>query len=192
MIKIKDKKKFGFFLIILICFLLSGVYLFKKVGDWKEYRKNQKMTNSNEFDDDYKESMGKISEGDFESASKILEKSLKQDSDNSQKLKMLAISQYNEKKYDEAEKKFNKLLKEDGDNDFIYFNSLANIYRDQKNYEKSVDHYQKAIEANPKYETAYLNLAILYKIELQDLDKYKEIIERGLAEIPESETLGKM
>jgi tetratricopeptide (TPR) repeat protein len=191
MIKIKDKKKFGFFVVILICFLFSGVYLFKKVGDWKENRSNQKAS-SMENDPDYNESMNKISEGDFESASKILEESLKEDSNNSQKLKMLAISQYNEKKYDEAENNFKKLLEEDKESSFIYYNSLANIYRDKEKYDEAIEYYEKAVEANPEYETAYLNLAILYKIEKQDLDKYEEIIQRGLEKIPESEALKKM
>lgn len=190
MVEIKDRKKFGIFLIALICFVISGFYLIKKIADLKNSDEDDSIINEQA----YNEGINKISEGDFESASKILEESLKKDADNHQKLKMLAVSQYNEKKYKEAEENFKKLLKADSENNFVYYNSLANIYRDQKSYEEAIENYQKAIEANNQYETAYQNLAILYLYELEnpDLEKAQEIIEKGLENIPGSEALKRM
>lgn len=189
MIKIKNKKKFSLFLVVSVCFIASGFYLIKKIGDLREDKKEVFVE-----DQAYNEGMDKISEGDFESASKILEESLKEDSNNPQKLKMLAVSQYNEKKYEEAEENFKKLLEEDEENDFVYYNSLANIYRDQEKYEEAIESYQSSIEANDKYETAYQNLAIMYLYELEtpDSEKAQEIIEKGLENIPESEALKRM
>jgi tetratricopeptide (TPR) repeat protein len=81
------------------------------------------------------------------------------------------VSQYNQKNYEEAEKNFKKLLDRDAENKFSYFNSLANLYRDKSDHDKAIEYYEKAIEANPKYEKAYINLAILYKDQFQDFDK---------------------
>jgi tetratricopeptide (TPR) repeat protein len=101
------------------------------------------------------------------------------------------VSQYNQKNYEEAEKNFKKLLDRDAENKFSYFNSLANLYRDKSDHDKAIEYYEKAIEANPKYEKAYINLAILYKDQFQDFDKYEEIMKRGLENISESQDLKK-
>jgi tetratricopeptide (TPR) repeat protein len=187
MIKIKNKKKFSIFLLVLVAFVWSGFYLVDRIKNLRD------ASNGNsKVDEAYNAGMIKINSGDFESASEILEQAVKEDQNSPEKLKMLAISQYNQKKYQEAEANFNKLLEKDEANNFSYFNNLANIYRDQKDFEKAVDYYEKAIASNPKYETAYLNLAILYKIEQQKMDEYKNVVERGLKEIPESEALKAM
>jgi len=188
MIKIKNKKKFIIFAVILACFLASGVYLVTKIINLSE-----KSEESPEKNESYQEGISKLSEGDFDSASEFLEKAVNEDSDP-EKIKMLAVSQYNQKNYDEAEKNFEKLIKEDKDNASIYYNSLANIYRDKKEFEKSIEYYQKSIDIDPKYETAYQNLAILYLYEIdpRDPEKAKEIIEQGLENLPDSDVLKKM
>lgn len=183
MIKIRDKKRFFVFIIFLMAFLGSGFYLFSKIG---EIRKQFGEKSENGF---YQTGVIKINEGDFESASEILEQVVREDQNSSEKLKMLAISQYNQQNYQEAEINFNKLLEKDKENNFSYYNSLANIYRDQGESDKAVEYYEKAIEANSKYETAYLNLAILYKMEKEKMEECKEVVERGLRELPESEAL---
>jgi len=188
MIKVKNKKKFIVFIIISICFLLSGIYLVFALVNLK--KNNPKKVAGNQY---YQEGISQLSEGNFDSASESLEKAVKEDNDP-EKIKMLAVSQYNQKKYEEAESNFKKLVEEDEVNKSFYYNSLANIYRDQKKYEEAVDYYEKSLENNPQYETAYQNLAILYLYEItpRDNEKAQEVIERGLKNIPESEVLNKM
>lgn len=185
MIKIRDKKRFFVFVFFLLAFIWSGFYLFSKVKNLKD----ETDTGIKPGEEAYEVGMMKINEGDFNSASEILEQAVKEDQNSSEKLKMLAISQYNQQNYQEAEANFNKLLEKDKENNFSYYNSLANIYRDQGELDKAVEYYEKAIEANSKYETAYLNLAILYKMEKEKIEEYQEVVERGLKELPESEAL---
>jgi len=190
MIKVKNKKKFSIFLLIVLCFFASGAYLiFIAVGLLRGDSEESKP----ELGATYQEGVAKLSEGDFESASDYLEKSIEEDS-SPEKIKMLAVSQYNQKKYTEAEANFEKLLKEDKENSHIYYNSLANIYRDQGDFEKAIEYYEKSIKEKKDYETAYQNLAILYLYEIEPADEEKanEVISRGLEEIPESEVLKKM
>lgn len=188
MIKIKDKKKFIIFLIISFCFILSGVYLVFELVNLNK-NKIEKITENKYYED----GISKLSEGDFDLASESLEKAVAEDN-NPEKIKMLAISQYNQKKYEEAENNFKRLVEDDKVNEFFYYNSLANIYRDQKKYEEAVEYYEKSLENNPQFETAYQNLAILYLYEItpRNNEKAQEVIERGLKNIPESEVLKKM
>lgn len=191
MIKIKDKKKFLIFLILLVGLCLSGIYIVKEIVEFKF----GKVGDRNLINDPtYQEGVGKLSEGDFEEASKILEESLEKNSNSPQNKKMLAISYYNQEEYDKAEEIFQDLLEEDKKNDYVYYNSLANIYRDKKKFEEAVEYYEKAIEANDKYETAYQNLAILYLYEMESkqVEKAEEVISRGIKNIPDSEILKKM
>jgi len=168
--------------------LASGYYLVKKIIDI-----NKNPENIVEENKSYQEGITKLSEGDFDSASEFLEKAVEDDS-NPEKIRMLAVSQYNQKNYDEAEKNFKKLIKEDQDNSFSYYNNLANVYRDQKKFEEAIEYYQKSIEVNPQYETAYQNLAILYLYEIdpRDPDKAQEVVAEGLESIPESDVLSRM
>jgi len=184
MIKIKNKNKFLIFIIFLVAFILSGFYLFNRIIKLKNTPKK--------VDDMYAAGIESINEGDFNSATEILSRAVEEDENSVEKLKMLAVSQYNQKNYDEAEENFQKLLEKDVKNSFSYFNSLANIYRDKGEFEKAVEYYEKAIEIDLQYETAYINLAILYKTEMQEAEKAREVIERGLENIPESENLNKM
>ncbi len=42
---------------------------------------------------------------------------------------------------------------------------LGNIYNEQKNYDKAISTYKEVIADNPGYTQAYVNLAILYKLQ---------------------------
>jgi len=183
-----NNKKFIIFIVAVICLVLSGIYLVKKIS---ELRSSPEIDLAE--DSLYQEGVSKITEGDFDSATEILEDSLKEGEDPD-KMKMLAISLYNQKDYDEAEKYFKKLLKIDEENKFLYYNSLANVYRDQKDFEKAIEYYEKSIEANNQFETAYQNLAVLYLYEIDphEPEKAREVVGRGLENIPESEVLQKM
>jgi len=72
----------------------------------------------------------------------------------------------------------NKAIKLDPKNE-IALNNIANIYKETKNFDKSIKYYLKSITANSSYKIAKINLAILYH-EINKLDEaekaYKEII----------------
>ena len=72
----------------------------------------------------------------------------------------------------------NKAIKLDPKNE-IALNNIANIYKETKDFDKSIKYYLKSITANSSYKIAKINLAILYHEinKLNEAEKvYKEII----------------
>ena len=62
----------------------------------------------------------------------------------------------------------------------IALNNIANIYKEMKDFDKSIRYYLKCIFSNPLYIIGKINLAILYHEigKLEDAQKiYKEIID---------------
>lgn len=49
------------------------------------------------------------------------------------------------------------------DKNYKLFNSMGISYDEKGDYKNGEEYYLKCIEANPKYYSAYYNLAILYK-----------------------------
>ena len=80
----------------------------------------------------------------------------------------MGLSYHDKKKYDLAIKYYMKaydclnLLKK-----HIYkiHNSIGITYDDQRKNEEALKYYMKCIAANPKYHSAYYNMAIVYKRE---------------------------
>jgi len=56
-------------------------------------------------------------------------------------------------------------------------NSLAGVYNRNKNYEKAIEYYEAALELNPFYENAILNLAIT-NYQMGNIDKAEEWIKK--------------
>jgi len=68
----------------------------------------------------------------------------------------------------EAKKALESAIQQDK-SDAIAYNHLAIIQRNAGQFKLALQNYRKAIKANPEYANAYLNLAILLDIYLQDL-----------------------
>lgn len=187
--KIQNKKRFAIFIIMVVCFLLSGVYLAKKIIDFREASKE-----ANESNDSRQEEVNELSEESPEVTGEVLEETVVEGGSELEQMKELAVFQYDQKKYEESEANFKKLLEEDPENAFAHYNSLANIYRDQEKIEKAIEYYQKAIEDNPEYEIAYQNLALfyLYAISPQEIKKAQAVVAQGLENLPDSEVLKKL
>lgn len=79
----------------------------------------------------------------------------------------------NKKQYEAAQTSFQQAIKQDS-NDAIAYNHLAVTQRHNGQFNQAKDHYELAIKINPEYANAHLNLAILYDIYLQQLDKALE------------------
>lgn len=60
---------------------------------------------------------------------------------------------------------------EQDNNDSIAYNHLAIIERRKGSFKKSLFYYNKAINSNPDYANAHLNLGILFDLYLQDLSQ---------------------
>ena len=67
-----------------------------------------------------------------------------------------------------AQKAFTEAIRRD-DDDAVAHNHLGILLRQQGEFEKARQHYQKAIDSAPAYAQAYLNLGILFDIYFQDL-----------------------
>ncbi len=68
----------------------------------------------------------------------------------------------------EAKKALERAIEQDK-SDAIAYNHLAIIQRGNGDFKQARENYRKAIDADPDYANAYLNLAILLDIYLQDL-----------------------
>ncbi len=136
--------------------------------------------------DSRQEGLEKFSQGSFQEASDLLEKSGGDERDPEVLLK-LGASYYNQRKYDEAIAAYEEVIALDKGNAVIY-NGLGNVYRDRKDPDKAIESYRKAIEIDPMSPLAYSNLAIL----LSDSGKIEEarlVIGQGLEKIPTSQEL---
>lgn len=73
----------------------------------------------------------------------------------------------------EAKQAFLAAIKQDK-SDAIAYNHLAIIQRNEGLFKPAMENYTKAIEADPNYANAYLNLGILLDIYIQDLPRALE------------------
>ena len=71
----------------------------------------------------------------------------------------IGVSLFNEHRYDEAIVNFQKALSDDPGLIHAY-NYLGNIFEEKKDPVKAFTYYEKAIEADPREPTAYINLGI--------------------------------
>ncbi|MFO7807624.1 MAG: tetratricopeptide repeat protein [Candidatus Moraniibacteriota bacterium] len=177
---IKNKKRFTLFIAVVI-------FLGSSLGYYFYLNKSPKISGVKNEQVDIQKSM---SSGNFDEATRALKERVKKD-DSLDNLKMLAVSQYNQGDFKGAKKNFEKLIERDEINVYEYYNSLGNIYRDQKKPQKAEENYKKAIEAKPDYETAYQNLVILYLYEItpREKEKAKDVIDKGLEKNPESDKI---
>lgn len=171
----KRKKQLGFILIgaaVSLLIYFGGLMFFAKK---KELQRDFRQ-----------EGMEKFSQGSFQEASDLLEKSSEEEK-NPEVLLKLGAAYYNQRKYDEAIQIYEKIIAEDNEN-ALAFNSLANAYRDKKDNEKAIDAYKKAIKLSPLSPLAYSNLAILL-MDLNQSEEARATIKEGLANIPDSQEL---
>ncbi|MGC8796411.1 tetratricopeptide repeat protein [Thermodesulfovibrio sp.] len=57
---------------------------------------------------------------------------------------------------------------------------LGNLYLNQKKYDIAEEYYKKAIQKNDKLADAYNNLAWLYCIKNENLDKAQELVKKAM------------
>ena len=121
---------------------------------------------------------------DTSTAEKIFKKVIKMDPENASAHKDLGVIFLNQRLFDYAEEEFNTALQlapEDFDIVFEYANYLYAI----SEYEKADEYYEKALSIQD--DVVGKALSALNKIELNQLDKAKELIESSLKDQPEHE-----
>lgn len=72
----------------------------------------------------------------------------------------LGVAEYNNGHLDAAAEAYTRAIELDPKYAMAY-NNLANVYRDQKKYDLAATQYQLALMANPQYETAVINFALM-------------------------------
>ncbi|GLB53089.1 hypothetical protein NBRC110019_21290 [Neptunitalea chrysea] len=65
-------------------------------------------------------------------------------------------------KTEKAIKYYNKSIQGESDDDKSAYNNLGNIYKDQKEYEKAIQNYKKAIQIDPNFAYPYNGLGTVY------------------------------
>jgi tetratricopeptide (TPR) repeat protein len=162
-------------LVLLTLFFCFGVW-----GIWKYSAYHSKKI----AEDTYNQGLKNLTDGNFDEAAKSLEKSIKNGNEATDALLKLGVSKYNQKDYDGAIEAYLKVLEKDPLNTTAG-NSLGNVYRDKKDFEKAQAQYEKTIQLDSSFAPAYANLSIM----LLDLDRKKEaldIVQKGLEKIPNS------
>jgi len=90
------------------------------------------------------------------------------------------VSQFQLGKTNEAEDLLKRALEAHPYNHKVR-NSLAGVYNRNKNYEKAIEYYEGALELNPFYDNAILNLAIT-NFQMGNLEKAEEWINKTTKE----------
>jgi len=90
-----------------------------------------------------------------------LEKALADEPGNADLILELGINYYASGDLDKAFDTYSRVLDVNPD-DYIAWNNLGNVYRDQFNYQAAREAYEKALELNPNYIPSYLNLVDLF------------------------------
>ncbi len=83
------------------------------------------------------------------------------------------LEAFEKKDYEEAKKRFEKALEEGGQNFPDLLNKYAFILSMEGNTAKAIDYLKKALEINPKYTEAAVNLAYI----LNEVGRYDEAME---------------
>jgi tetratricopeptide (TPR) repeat protein len=125
----------------------------------------------------------------YKSSSEKLAEYIKNNSRDTGALEDLAASYYNLGKYNEAIVTYQKLISLEPDKALNYTN-IAHAYLANKNDELAIQNYKKSIEMDTKIEINYIVLSVIYQSQGK-VEDAKTILNKGLAENPESETLNK-
>ncbi len=121
---------------------------------------------------------------DTGTAEKIFKRVLKMEPDNATAHKDLGVIYLNQRLFDYADEEFNKALKLEPDNFDVVF-EYANYMYAISNYDKADVYYTKALELED--DVVAKALSAMNKVELNDLESAKSLIESALHDQPEHE-----
>lgn len=128
---------------------------------------------------------------DFSQTATNIESKINKGTATAEDLMNLGIAYYNLQKTDQAIKTYNDLIIKDPNsaNSTAAYKNLGNIYRDQKKYRDAETSYRMAIQIDPQFVTAYINLAyMLFSIEGNQQGALV-VLQQGLAQVPDDPTL---
>lgn len=110
----------------------------------------------------YSRAIDQVDHGQYVLAEQYLEQALAKEDDATYR-SQLAVVKYRLKEYPEAIDEYKKLAESKQDLGFVY-NGIGNAYRDwgAEHIDQAIAAYQQAITTDPKYASAYSNLALLY------------------------------
>ncbi|VAW87339.1 hypothetical protein MNBD_GAMMA18-278 [hydrothermal vent metagenome] len=118
----------------------------------------------------YQSALTELSNGDYETAKKSLQKIIDIDADLAGPWANLALIHIKQQNYQEAEKKV-KIALEKNPEMAQALNITGFIEYQKGNINTAKHYYQKAITNKPDYALAHYNLALLYDLYLQDIAK---------------------
>ena len=115
---------------------------------------------------------------------KYLRKSLEFDSRNKDAYKLLGTIYEKTNNFNVARQWYKKASLEDIDNSSEFYGFIANTFFKEKKYDQAIKYYEKAIEGNKNYISAYYNIAEIYK-EQQDFDKAEQYYQKTIQMSPD-------
>jgi pentatricopeptide repeat protein len=116
---------------------------------------------------------------DFDLIIKFLEKSIEFDSRNRNAYILLGKIYEDITMYETARKWYRKALFEDMDNTSEFYGLIANSYFKENRFDEAMTYYNRALENNKNYISAYYNIAEIYKSK-NEFDKAEQFYKKAI------------
>ncbi len=115
----------------------------------------------------------------FNLITQYLEKSIDADSRNRNSYILLGTIYNNIGMYENARKWYRKALFEDIDNNTEFYGLIANTYFKENKFDEAMTYYNRALENNKNYISAYYNIAEIYKAK-RDFDNAEKSYQKAI------------
>jgi len=132
----------------------------------------------------YSKTAGITDKKDFDIIIEYLEKSIDADSRNKNAYILLGKIYEDVAMYEIARKWYRKALFEDMDNASEFYGLIANSYFKENRFDEAMTYYNRALESNKNYISAYYNIAEIYKSR-NEFDKAEQFYKKAIEVTPD-------
>ncbi|TSC93469.1 MAG: hypothetical protein CEN89_6 [Candidatus Berkelbacteria bacterium Licking1014_7] len=112
-------------------------------------------------EENYHKALKAKADQDYQQVKILLDPVVRGDSENVIYSELLGLAEFNLRNFENVINIYDKLV--GLEQNVVYYNYLANAWREMGNFQSATLNYQKAIELNPEFRTAYQNLINLYQ-----------------------------
>jgi len=186
----KDKKRiilklfFVIIIVIVLGFFLS--YFQTEYGIFYSSEKRKQISQNLTS-----EAENWINKADFPQTEKIAQRAVRHDKNNLEAYIILARSLYAQEKLEQSRDTYLAGLAQ-APQDFRMNFYLGNVYRDLGELDTAEDYYNIALSIEPDNIECWINYALFYKFDRQDLEGVLKVYEQALKVNPDNERLQKL